>query len=74
MADYSSTSGRETDDETRMRRLAIVIAAQLPGDPQRTSVVLNYIRELVSSCGAEIQSNPSDCLSPGKRCWFYRRQ
>lgn len=74
MADCSGTNDRGTDDEARLRRLAIVLAAQLPGDPKRASLVLGYIRELVTSCGAQTTSNFNHCTSPGKFCWFDRRQ
>lgn len=65
---------REDDEERRLRRLAIVLTAQLPGDPKKAGRVLRYIRELVDACDDELLPNRAICGSPNSFCWFDLRK
>jgi hypothetical protein len=41
-------------DEKRLRRLAILLAAQLPDNPEQAMAALDFTRDLVQSCGAAV--------------------
>lgn len=56
-------------EEARLKRLAIVIAAQMPGDPKRAVVVLGYLRELIGAYSAPDDMQCDRCTGPARPAW-----
>lgn len=58
-------AGQTSDESARLRRLAIVIAAQMPGDPDKARVVMGHLNELV---GAYARDADTSCHLGVRMC------
>lgn len=56
---------KSADESARLRRLAIVIAAQMPGDPDKARIVMGHLNELV---GAYSRNPDTSCQLGVRMC------
>ena len=58
------------EEAARFRRLAIVIAAQLPGDAAKAATVLRHVGELVGYYRVAGDGGPELCFGSGRMCQY----
>lgn len=61
-------SGDDDEETARARRLALVIAAQFPGEPQKALAVLKHVNSLVHAYAGG--PHCEDCSGATGTCWF----
>lgn len=58
----------DEDDSARLKRLALVISAQFPGDPEKARLVLQHVNALVHAYAGDAPC--SHCVGAAEVRWF----